>query len=480
MLDATALLATLAQSRATIVGLAREGRALARFLAELGASVTVTDLRTEGKLRESVQQLADLPIRYALGEHPASVLQTDVLFLSPGVPLTAPIVREAVALGVPVTTETRLFHEVCQAPITAITGSSGKTTTTTLVGEMCRADGRKTWVGGNIGQPLIERVGEIRPQDAVVMELSSFQLDLYGPWNCGRGAERFPLLARGLSPHIAAILNITPNHLDRHGTMEAYISAKSNIVRFQSSRDWAILGRDNPVTRGMRSDVKGSLLEFSLGTDVETGAFLRNGRLILRADGDESDICDAADIKLLGEHNLANVLAASAISAAAGVAIQSMTAAATQFAGVEHRLELVRELAGVRYYNDSIATTPERAIAALKALHAPIILLAGGRDKHLPWETWADVVAAKARHVLLFGECAEMIERVARRAWQRTPTVSTTLEHCGALGRALARAQELASPGDIVLLSPGGTSFDAYRDFEARGKEYKDLVSELK
>ncbi len=465
-----------AAKRATIIGLAREGTALARFLAQRGVQVTVSDLKGPKELAENMAALEGLPIRYVLGGHPPEILDgADVLFVSPGVPLEAPIVVEARRRGIPISSETRLFVELCPAPIVGITGSSGKTTTVSLVGEMLKAEGLRTWVGGNIGQPLIGHLEEIKPSDKVVMELSSFQLELFAPgdWEIGNwewGIE-------GISPPIAAILNITPNHLDRHPSMEAYIEAKKNIVRYQRPEDVAVLGYDNPVSRAIADECPGEVLFFSRRTEVKRGAFLRDGEIVLRV-GNEERVCSVDEIRLLGEHNVDNVLAACALAAVAGASTSAMAQVAATFEGVEHRLELVRELNGVRYYNDSIATSPERVVAALKSFEAPIVLLAGGRDKHLPWDEFARWVRRRVKHLVLFGEAAPLIEG-AVRGYGEGP-YPLTLVRCADLEEAVAVAHRLAEPGDVVLLSPGGTSFDAFRDFAERGHRFKELVRKLR
>ncbi len=457
--------------RATIIGLAREGTALARFLAEQGAIVTVSDLKNEEELQENIAKLKGFPIRFVLGGHPGEVLnQTDVLFLSPGVPLEAPIVAEAKRRGIPISSETSLFTELCPAPIVGITGSSGKTTTVSLVGQMLEASGFRTWVGGNIGRPLLGHLGEIEPTDKVVMELSSFQLEIM-EW----------------SPPIAAILNITPNHLDRHPSMKAYIEAKINIVRFQQPGDVAVL---SSKLKAQSSKFKARILSFSLREEVEQGASLLDGEIILRLGDTEQRICSADEIKLLGRHNLENVLAACAIAAVAGASRQAMADVATSFEGVEHRLELVRELGGVRYYNDSIATSPERTVAALRSFDQPIVLLAGGRDKHLPWDEMARLTLQKARLLILFGEAAPIIEKAIRVSSFGTSAssvepfrVSRDLEEfvhrCQTLDEAVEAAAREAQPGDVVLLAPGGTSFDAFSDFAERGERFRELVKAL-
>ena len=478
--------------RTLIVGLAREGTALARFLAERGASVTVTDAKPAEALADNLAALADLPLRLALGGHPSALLdETDILFVSPGVPPDIPFLAEARRRGLPLSSEVRLFTRLCPATIIGITGSSGKTTTTTLVGEMLRAAGRKTWVGGNIGRPLIAHVDEIGAADLVVMELSSFQLEFFGEWTSeggrlgvgqsgiGEGGGPDVLFdPAGWSPPLAAVLNVTPNHLDRHPSMAAYIAAKEQIWRHQRPGDRLLLNRDNDVTRQMGEKAHCNLLWFSLEQEVEEGAFLRGEDLVLRRRGREQTICCRDELSLLGRHNVANVLAASALADAAGAPPAAIRQVATTFSGVAHRLEPVGEWKGVRWYNDSIATTPERTVAALRSFDAPLVLLAGGRDKHLPWGEMAALTRRKVRHLILFGEAADLIERAVVAA-QAAGSPRPAIHHAGTLERAVRIAAQVARPGDVVLLSPGGTSFDAYRDFEERGEHFRQLVREM-
>ncbi len=470
-----------------IVGLAREGTALARFLAERGATVTITDAKPAEALADNLAALADLPLRLALGGHPTDLLdEADILFVSPGVPLEIPFLAEARQRGLPLSSEVRLFTRLCPAPIIGITGSSGKTTTTTLVGEMLRTAGRTTWVGGNIGRPLIAHLDEIQAGDLVVMELSSFQLEFFGEWDAEKlGAGNWELgiehWASGWSPPLAAVLNVTPNHLDRHPSMEAYIAAKEQIWRHQRPGDRLILNRDNPVTRRMGTQAamhnpQTAIFWFSLEGTVAQGAFRRGHDLILRRDRLERRICRRDELALLGRHNVANVLAAAVLADVAGAPLAAIRQAATTFAGVPHRLELVRERDGVRWYNDSIATTPERTVAALRSFREPLVLLAGGRDKHLPWDQMAALTRRKVRHLILFGEAADLIEDAVRQAGgAQMPEI----HRAGTLEQAVATAAQVAQPGDVVLLSPGGTSFDAYRDFEERGEHFRQLVAAL-
>jgi UDP-N-acetylmuramoylalanine--D-glutamate ligase len=485
-----------ANTRVLVVGLAREGTALTRFLADGGARVTVTDVKAADALAENVAALAGLPVTYALGGHPLALLDgTDIVYVSPGVPLEIPLLAEARQRGLPLSSETRLFTRLCLAPIVGITGSNGKTTTTALVGDMLQTAGWRTWVGGNIGLPLIGYLDEIRSTGVVVMELSSFQLEFFGPWPEVPQGQRASALfaAEGWSPPVSAVLNVTPNHLDRHFSMDAYTAAKARILAHQRPGDLAVMNLDDPVTRGMAASSARAgqrILWFSLEQGVEEGAFLRGDALVLRLAGREEVLCHTGDLKLLGRHNLANLLAASALAIGTIVAlhgeaelgslpIQALRQTATSFEGVEHRLELVRERRHVRWYNDSIATTPERAVAAMRSFDSPIVLLAGGRDKHLPWDEMAALTRRKVRHLVLFGECAELIDRAMGETQAQGAPQQTVIHHAGTLQRAVDLVAELAQPGDVVLLSPGGTSFDAYRDFTARGDHFRDLVRGL-
>jgi UDP-N-acetylmuramoylalanine--D-glutamate ligase len=444
-------------ARASVIGLAREGTDLARYLAAEGAHVLVNDARPAEMLSDRIEQLAGLPVKFVLGGHPVEpTLDADILFVSPGVPPELPLLHEAARRHIPVSSGIRLLFERCPAPIVGITGSSGKTTTTTLVGRIFAAAGRPTFVGGNIGVPLLGKLGEIGPDAWVVLELSSFQLE--------------PL---DVSPRIAAITNITPNHLDRHPSMAAYTAAKAQIVNHQRTTDWAVLNADDPGSAGLRPPSQ--VVRFSLQKPVE-GAYLDGDALILNRGGQPKVICERGDLKLPGLHNVANVLTACVVASVAGIDIEPMRAACLDFAGVAHRLELGAEVDGVRYINDSIATAPERSMAALAALHGtPIVLLAGGRDKHLPMEEWGRMIADSARSLVLFGESAPLIERAALNAG----IAPGRIYQAGTVAAGVSLARRLAQPGDVVILSPGGTSYDQYQDFEERGADFRAAVAAL-
>jgi UDP-N-acetylmuramoylalanine--D-glutamate ligase len=322
---------------------------------------------------------------------------------------------------------------------------------------------------------LIDRLPQIRPMDVVVAELSSFQLDFFGPVLDAQpyGELASPLFPEGgWSPPYAAVLNVTPNHLDRHPTMDAYVAAKLKILGYQRPQDYAVIGWDDPVAHGFAQHCLGHVAFFSLHKQVPRGAYLKGDSLVLQSPRGEAGICSVSEVRLRGMHNVANVLAACAVADLLDVAPQNMAEVATTFAGVEHRLEPVRQLRGVWYYNDSIATSPERVMAALDSFAEPIVLLAGGRDKHLPWDDWADLVSRKVVHVIVFGEAAALIEKVLNRLGQQAPSV----HRAESVADAVRIAQAVAQPGQVVLFSPGGTSFDAFRDYAERGEAFKQLV----
>ncbi len=447
--------------RVLVVGFARQGQALARWLPTIGALVTVTDAKSAEQLGISAEDYPN--VRFALGGHPESLLNnTDLVCVSGGVPLTIPLLQQAAQRQIPITNDAQLFVDRCPAPIIGITGSAGKTTTTTLVGEMLKASGVTTWVGGNIGKVLLDVMMGIRPDHRVVMELSSFQLELMFT-----------------SPQIGAILNITPNHLDRHGSMEAYLRAKANIIAHQSAEGIAVLGRDDLGTRMLEDVPSGELLWFSRREIVADGAFLVGQRLVVAGrastDGDPQVVCEVSDIPLRGEHNVLNVLAACAIAGAAGVSPEVMAQAVKAFKAVAHRLEPVRVVNAVTYVNDSIATAPERVTAALNSYDEPLILLLGGADKKLPWDELITLALAKTRHIVAFGRDGDIVVNTIKRLTGSTSAVTRvqTLEE------AVQCAVERAQPGDVVLLSPGMTSYDAYLDFAQRGEHFRQLVNAL-
>ena len=444
-----------------VIGFGRQGQALARWLPMIGARAVITDQRQP----EAIDvDLEDFPrVQFVLGDHPLELLErTQLVCVSGGVPLDIPIIEEAKRRDIPVTNDAQLFLERCRAPVIGITGSAGKTTTTSLVGEMVKRAGITTWIGGNIGNVLLDVMVGIQPDHQVVMELSSFQLELTYS-----------------SPQIAAVLNVTPNHLDRHGTMESYVRAKANIVAHQNAVDAAILCRDDLGSRALEPLVAGDLLWFSMREIVTDGAFMVGSRLAITGvaspNGNPHIICEASEIPLRGEHNVMNVLAACAIAGAAGIEPEVMTETIRNFQAVPHRLEPVRTLNGATYVNDSIATAPERVLAALKSYDEPLVLLAGGADKKLSWDEMVFLALQKCRHIVAFGRDGDIVIETARKLTGNASNI-TRVE---TLEEAVAEAAKIAQDGDVVLLSPGGTSYDAYTDFAERGEHFRQLVMAL-
>lgn len=449
--------------RITILGGARQGQAAARWLTRHGAHVCVNDRRSQEQMSSVLVNFADLPIRWVLGSHPLDLLDTtDILCLSGGIPLENPIVVEALRRGIPLTNDTQVFLEAVPCRTIGISGSAGKTTTTALVGQMAKnAYSKGVYVGGNIGDPLLNHLDGMQSGDLAILEISSFQLE-----------------QMTISPNIAALLNITPNHLDRHGTMEAYTAAKARLLAFQGGSDIAVLCREDAGSWGLKPFVKGRTVSFGFQklSPQFDGTFL-DGEVICQQDqGEITPLLNCKEIQLRGRHNVMNVLAACAIGYAAGLSTQAMSQAVRNFQGVAHRLEFVRERGGVKWYNDSIATTPERTIAAIRSFDEPIILLLGGRDKNLPWQDLATLVHARVREVILFGEAAD---KIAAALEQVPGSPAKPVRRCEKLEQAVDLAAQVTQPGDVVLLSPGGTSFDQFADFEERGEAFRKWVWEL-
>ncbi len=463
--------------RILVVGAARQGTAMARFLARRGAQVVLNDRRPLEELKEAREALAGWPITWATGGHPLALLEgVEAVCVSGGVPLNLPLLEEARRRGLPFYSDAHLFLETAPCPVVAITGSSGKTTTTTLLGRMARAAAeedalvsglpkrfRRVWVLGNIGPPLLDFVDELHPDDVAVVELSSFQLEWVRT-----------------SPEIGAVLNITPNHLDRHGTMEAYIEAKAHMVLHQRPHDWAVLGHEDPNAWGLRRRVTSQVAAFGLEPPKAPmpAVFLRQGHFVLRdAVGRAHVLFPVERVRLPGEHNLRNVAAAALIASLMGLSPEHMEAGVEGFTGVPHRLELVMERDGVAWYNDSIATTPERAMAALRAFSGySIVLLAGGKDKDLPWEDWARLVRERVEHLLVFGPAQEKILAALEQVPGELPR---SVRVFSSLRPAVEEAVRLARPGYVVLLSPGATSFDEFPNYEVRGERFRVWVREL-
>ncbi|MBE0466923.1 MAG: UDP-N-acetylmuramoyl-L-alanine--D-glutamate ligase [Candidatus Desulforudis sp.] len=440
--------------RVLVVGAARSGQAVARFLAAREIQVTLTDARRRSELH--LGELAG--VRLALGAYPEISPQSwDLVVVSPGVPFDAPLLVQAREQGIPVIGELELAWCFTRAPVIAVTGTNGKTTTTALLGEVFRQAGRRTLVAGNIGVPLISEVEAYGPEDMIVVEVSSFQLET----------------VHDFRPLVAVILNLTPDHLDRHGTMEAYVEAKAAIVANQGPSDWTVLNHDDPVTAALASRTKGSVIFFSRQHKLEQGVFIQEGQILARGAAGETLVCGTDSLALPGTHNQENALAAVAAGWAVGVDTAALARALAGFRGVPHRLEAVGQIDGVSYVNDSKATNPEAACRALEAYAEPIVLIAGGRNKGNDFNILMERTREKARVLIVLGECADEMMRAADLAG-----VAHVLQAAD-LAEAVGLARNAALPGEVVLLSPACASWDMFESYEERGDLFRRLVQEL-
>ncbi|KAF1084863.1 UDP-N-acetylmuramoylalanine--D-glutamate ligase [Sporotomaculum syntrophicum] len=444
--------------RFLVVGAGRSGIAVAGFLLRKGAVVMLTDNREIVSLDNALDELVQAGLQTALGIYP-DVREGvfDAVVVSPGVPPDVPPVAVARQCGIPVLGELELAYRFASAPMVAITGTNGKTTTTTLVGEIFRAAGLRTMVGGNIGLPLVDVVEEYGPSDMIVAEVSSFQLET---------ADRF-------RPRVAVILNITPDHMDRHGTMENYTAAKARIFARQEPDDFTVLNYDDPRTRALADSTCGKVIFFSRKHNLEEGVLVRGDMITVRQMGVDTDIISAREVAIPGLHNLENSLAAVAAACALGVAPEVLARTLRSFPGVEHRLEAVAQKNGVLYINDSKGTNPDASIKALEAYAQPIVLLAGGRNKGNDFTEYARLIKQKVRALVVLGECAGEIEQAARAAG------CNNILRAPNFREAVIMAHNLAQPGDVVLLSPACASWDMFNNYEERGDLFREIVNSL-
>lgn len=441
-----------------VIGIGVSNRPLIELLAARGVSVTARDRQQRQALGDYAARLEEMGCRLCLGEGYLDGLDEDVIFRTPGMRPDVPELAAAVARGSMLTSEMEVFFEVCPCPILAVTGSDGKTTTTTIIAELLRSAGKTVHLGGNIGHPLLAETGIIRPEDVAVLELSSFQL-----------------MTMKRSPHIAVITNLSPNHLDVHKDFAEYIAAKENIFTHQCTQDVAVFNADNSITARQAERAQGRARLFSRKNEVEDGVFLRDGKIIARHDGQERVVMAREDIRLPGEHNVENYLAA--IAAMDGmVSDEQIATFARSFGGVEHRIELIRTLDGVRWYNDSIASSPSRTIAGLRAFPEKVILIAGGKDKGISYAELGPVVNDHVKLLLLCGATAGVIRQSVEQAenYQGLEIIDVEDYH-----QAADIARERAAEGDVVILSPASTSFDRFKNFMERGKAFKEVVNAL-
>ena len=452
-------LASLRGKTAAVLGIGVSNTPLIELLCRSGVHVTACDKKSRAELGERAEQLEALGAQLRLGEGYLDALRADVIFRTPGLRPDVPALLKAKAHGSVVTSEMEVFFEVCPCPIIGVTGSDGKTTTTSIIAEMLRAAGRTVYLGGNIGRPLLCDAEKMTENDLAVVELSSFQL-----------------LDMKRSPHIAVMTNLAPNHLDVHRDMAEYIAAKENIFLYQREDDIAIFNADNEITRALSEKARARVRRFSRRGEVADGAFLHGGAIVVRHDGQEHEVMRRADIRLPGLHNVENYLAA--VTALDGlVPYEIMRGTACSFAGVEHRIELVRTRRGVRWYNDSIASSPTRTIAGLSAFDEKVILIAGGYDKHIPFTPLAPEVIVHVKLLLLCGATADDIEEAVRACpdYHGSPEIV----RCGSLEQCVQVADARARSGDVVTLSPACAAFDQFADFMARGRAFKQLVNAL-
>ncbi len=443
--------------RVAVIGLGVSNKPLVDGLLDAGVPVLVCDRRGREDFNGLIERLERRGMTAALGPGYLDQLEgADVIFRTPGLRPDVPQIARAVAAGAELTSEMEAFLNLCPCRVIAVTGSDGKTTTTTIIAGLLKAADYRTFMGGNIGHPLLCQLDGIRPDDMVVLELSSFQL-----------------MTVRQSPSIAVVTNLAPNHLDVHRDMEEYVAAKRNIFAYQDACDRLVLNADNEVTAGFAKEARGAVTLFSRKKTVADGVYLRDKTVVCHG----RPVLNAGDILLPGLHNLENYMAA--IAAVDGlVPDEVIRDFARTFGGVAHRIELVRELDGVRYYNDSIASSPSRTTAGLRSFAQKVILIAGGYDKHIPYDVLGPEIVEHVKALLLTGDTAEKIKAAVLAAAGYRPGVPEIVD-CAGLEEAVERSRALAVPGDVVILSPASASFDRFKNFEERGNRFKELVNAL-
>lgn len=446
----------------SFIGLGRSHRELLPLFVQKGAKVTLRDRRCREKIGEEADKLEQMGVNLLLGDDYLENLdQEDIILRTPGFYYLNPVLQKAKAAGAMITSEIELFFDLCPCKIYAITGSDGKTTTSSVIAEFLKEEGYNVFLGGNIGFPLLPRIEQIGPDDRAVVELSSFQL-----------------ISMRKSPDVAVITNVAPNHLDVHKDMNEYIDSKRNLYLHQSGLSRTVINADNDITASFLPEIRGEAFQFSRKTKPALGTYLgEDGVLYVSDRKGITPIMHMDEIKIPGIHNVENYLAA--IDAVWGeVSKENIISVAKNFGGVEHRIELVRELNGVKWYNDSIASSPTRTIAGLNSFHQKIILIAGGYDKNIPFEPLAPKILEKVKVLILMGLTAPKIEAAVKNCSGYAESGLTIL-HVSSMQEAVLAAKEQAKEGDIVSLSPACASFDLYPDFEARGRHFKELVKEL-
>ncbi|MCT4605362.1 MAG: UDP-N-acetylmuramoyl-L-alanine--D-glutamate ligase [Marinisporobacter sp.] len=441
-----------------VVGLGRSGIPTVETLLSLGAKVTVNDMKSKDALKDILKDLDVDQIELILGEHPTNLSEFHIMVLSPGVPTDLPFIKKAKKMEILVIGELELAYRLCKGKFIAITGTNGKTTTTALTGEIFKRAQRETYVVGNIGVAAVSKALEASEEAIMITEVSSFQLES----------------TIAFKPKISAILNITPDHLNRHKTMENYIKAKANVFKNQGKEDYVVLNVDNELASNLKQDVKANVIPFSRKIALEKGVYVADGSIVVKNDEKEERICLVGDLKIPGKHNLENALAAIAISYFAGIDPHVIGDALKNFMGVEHRIEFVDEVKGVRFINDSKGTNPNAAIKAIEAMKTPIVLLAGGMDKGSDFKEFIHAFNEKVKELILIGETAQKIKKTAEENGFYSCTIVENLE------KAVKIAAEVSKTGDTVLLSPACASWDMYPSFEVRGNHFKECVKMLR
>ncbi|MBQ1459876.1 MAG: UDP-N-acetylmuramoyl-L-alanine--D-glutamate ligase [Oscillospiraceae bacterium] len=441
-----------------VIGIGVSNTPLIELLASEKIAVTACDRRDRAALGALAEQLERQGVTLRLGDDYLEDLHQDVIFRTPGLRPDVSQLKQAAERGSQVTSEMEVFFQVCPCPIIAVTGSDGKTTTTTIIAELLKASGYAVHVGGNIGHPLLCEAGNMSERDYAVLELSSFQL-----------------MSMTCSPHIAVVTNLAPNHLDWHRDMDEYVWAKENLIRHQGAEDIAVFNLDNDITRELATRANGHIRFFSRQNETADGVFLRGQEIISRRGGMERRVMSTADIKLPGVHNVENYMAA--VAAVDGlVPDEVIVRFAREFGGVEHRIELVRTWHGIRFYNDSIASSPSRTIAGLRSFPEKVILIAGGYDKHIPFDVLGPEVVEHVKLLVLCGATAEKIEQAVRKAPGYAPGRPEIL-HAAPFENAVEAARDAAEAGDVVTLSPACAAFDQFKNFMERGKTFKAIVN---
>ncbi|MHB1392282.1 MAG: UDP-N-acetylmuramoyl-L-alanine--D-glutamate ligase [Clostridia bacterium] len=449
----------LKDKKVLVIGAAVTGVPVVKELSRLGASIILNDSKKVDELKEVIAEIEHLPIRLVAGGHPAELaLDCDFVVVSPGVPLDIPLLQYAKTLGKEVISEIELAFRLTSTPIAAITGTNGKTTTTALLGEIMKASKRKTFITGNIGRAMILEVENSKPEDVFVLEVSSFQLES----------------TVNFKPKVSAILNITPDHLNRHKTMENYIDTKCNIFKNQGSEDYTILNGDDTETSRLTGRPRSKVLLFSRKKPVAEGAYIENDYLVVKIGNKKETIIHKDRIYIPGNHNLENSLAAALIAYCLGVEPSVIADTLEGFRGVEHRIEYVEELEGVIYYNDSKGTNTDASIKAIEAMKRPTVIIAGGYDKGSKFDDFIEAFGNVIKHMVLIGKTADKLEETAHKhGFMKTHKVADLRE-------AVKKSRELAEQGDCVLLSPACASYDMFSNYEERGRLFKEYVRELK